>query len=111
MKPVARLAVAALLALSTQSVTAGDPAAGREMAASMCASCHSENGVSTVTQFPIIAGQYEDYLVQSLEDYRSGKRENPVMNGFASQLSDRDIANLAAWFASQPSPLFTPSAR
>lgn len=111
MKPLASLAVATLLALLTGIALAVDPDAGREMAAEKCASCHNENGVSTVTQFPIIAGQYQDYLVQALEDYRSGKRENAVMNGFASELSDSDIENLAAWFASQPSPLFTPQAR
>lgn len=111
MKPIARIGAAVLLAAAAQAGLAGDPQTGRQIAASQCASCHNENGVSTNPQFPIVAGQYEDYLVQALGDYRSGKRQNPIMNGIAGQLSDADIENVAAWFASQPSSLFTPEAR
>ena len=54
---------------------------------------------------PILAGQYYDYLVRALTDYRIGRRTNPIMKGFAAQLSKQDIEDLAAWFSSQKSSL------
>ena len=56
---------------------------------------------------PILAGQYPDYLVQVLGDYKSGKRKNAIMNGMAAGLSHEDMEDLAAWFSIQPSELFT----
>ena len=49
----------------------------------------------------MLAGQYYDYLVKALSDYKSGKRTNPIMKGFAAQLSKQDMEDLAAWFSSQ----------
>ena len=54
---------------------------------------------------PILAGQYYDYLVRALTDYKIGRRNNPIMKGFASQLSKKDIEDLAAWFSRQKSNL------
>ncbi len=51
------------------------------------------------------AGQYSDYLVRALSDYKSGRRANPVMKVFADQLKKKDIEDLAAWFSSQKSNL------
>jgi cytochrome c553 len=85
----------------------GDAEAGRRKAAEACAACHGADGAKpSAPENPILAGQHYDYLVKSLKDYRSGKRDNPVMKGFAAALSDRDIENLAAWFASQRSGLY-----
>jgi cytochrome c553 len=67
-----------------------------------CEACHGADGNSTNPQFPRLAGQHEDYLVRALTDYRSGARRNPIMAGFASGLTDADIANLAAYYARQP---------
>ncbi len=95
------------LAVANPGFAAGNAAAG-EKKAQVCASCHGAAGNETTTPaYPILAGQYADYLVKSLEGYRSGARENAIMQGFAAQLSDEDIADLAAWFASQPSGLTT----
>ncbi len=72
----------------------------------MCAACHGADGSSSQTpDYPKLAGQYPDYLMQALHDYKTGKRENPIMKGFASTLSEQDIEDVAAWFSSQPSPL------
>jgi len=49
---------------------------------------------------PVLAGKKEDQIIQALKDYKSGKRDNAVMKGMASSLSDQDIANVAAYFAS-----------
>ena len=83
---------------------AGDPAAGKEKAAT-CAACHGAEGVSKDPSNPILAGQYDSYIQQALKSYRSGARENAIMAGFATQLSDQDIADLAAWYSSQNGPL------
>lgn len=87
-------------------VQAGDAAAGKEKSAS-CAACHGADGIATAPNFPTLAGQYESYLVNSLRSYRDGSRENAIMAGFATGLSDEDIDDLAAWFASQSGPLQT----
>ena len=73
--------------------------------AQTCAGCHGADGNSTIGTNPKLAGQYESYLVRALTDYRSGARDNAVMAGFAAGLSDQDIRDLAAWFASQDSDL------
>lgn len=80
----------------------GNVGAGRSKAQEAgCAACHGEDGKSPIMPtYPVLAGQYEDYMAQSLRDYRSGARQQAVMNGIAVGLSDRDIANLAAYYAS-----------
>ncbi len=85
---------------------AGDPVAGEQKAAT-CAACHGANGISTIASNPILAGQYPSYLEHALRSYRDGSRQNAIMAGFAAQLSDEDIEDLAAWFSSQPGPLQT----
>lgn len=92
--------------LPTGNAMAGDPAAGEQKAAT-CAACHGANGVSTIASNPILAGQYPSYLEHALKSYRDGSRQSAIMAGFASQLSDEDIADLAAWFSSQNGPLQT----
>lgn len=91
--------------LSLGACSGPDPVLGKEKAVA-CQSCHGADGNSTDPQFPRLAGQYEDYLVQALTDYRSGQRRNPIMSGFAAGLSDADIANLAAYFARQKNGVY-----
>lgn len=76
----------------------GDPAAGKTKAAA-CAGCHGANGEG-VKPNPAIAGLPEAKFVEAMKDYKSGKRANPVMKSFAGPLSDQDLANLAAYYAS-----------
>lgn len=80
-------------------VAAGDARAGRAKAAS-CIVCHGELGVSTAPDAPHLAGQPEAYLAEQLKAYRSGKRPHEVMAVVAKPLSDADVADLAAWYAS-----------
>jgi cytochrome c553 len=84
----------------------GNAESGKAKAAQVCAACHGADGnkPSDPTQ-PILAGQYYDYLVRALTDYKIGRRNNPIMKGFAAQLSKKDIEDLAAWFAAQKSNL------
>lgn len=65
-----------------------------------CAACHGPDGKGIAPNFPVIAGQHASYLVHSLEQYRSGERKNAVMGPQAVGLSDEDIADLAAYYAS-----------
>jgi len=89
----------ASLALPMLAVAkAGNPEAGKQKA-QVCASCHGPGGHSASGQFPILAGQYEDYLVHAIKAYKTGERQNPIMKGMAANLSDDDIADLAAYFS------------
>jgi cytochrome c553 len=86
-----------LLAIGSAQA-AGDVAAGKAKAAA-CAGCHGANGQG-IPPTPALAGKSADYLVQQLKDFKSGKRDNPVMKGMAAGLSDQDMANVAAYYAS-----------
>ena len=79
--------------------SAADAAAGKTKAAT-CTACHGAEGVSVNPMRPNLAGQKEMYLVKQMKDFRDGKRNDPVMSPMAKGLSDDDIANLAAYYAS-----------
>lgn len=89
----------ALAALAAATVQAGDPAAGRE-AATQCRNCHGVDGIGRMPNVPNLAGQNELYLATQLRAFRSGERKAPQMSVIAAPLSDEDIENLAAWYAS-----------
>ena len=95
------------LALPLGVQAAGDAQSGQKKAAQVCAACHGPEGNKpSAPDQPILAGQYYDYLVRALTDYKIGRRNNPIMKGFAAQLSKQDIEDLAAWFSNQKqSPL------
>jgi cytochrome c553 len=78
----------------------GDAAAGKAKA-QVCEACHGPDGKSIAPIYPNLAGQHESYLVKALADYRAGRRTNAIMAPLAANLSDQDIEDLAAWFASQ----------
>lgn len=101
---VSLLAFALAAGFGTASAATGSAAAGKTKAAA-CEACHGADGNGIAPNYPALAGQYEDYLAQSLHEYKSGARTNAIMNGMAAPLSDQDIADLAAFFASLPSKL------
>ena len=103
---ILRAAVVMAAALTALPVMAGNIAAGKEKATALCAACHGADGVAAIDpSYPKLAGQYPDYLARALSDYKSGARKNAVMAGMAAALSKDDIANIAAFYASLPSPL------
>ena len=107
-KIISTLFVGALIfAVSPTGAVAADADAGAEKAA-LCLTCHGPGDKVQGVGTPIISGQYEDYLIYALKSYRSGDRSNPIMTGFVSTLSDRDIEDLAAFYSSMDSSLFTP---
>ena len=93
------LAAALMILSSGQSMAAGDAAAG-EAKSQACAGCHGAAGVSAMTAFPILAGQFEDYLFNALSQYKSGARKNAIMSGIAAGLSKQDMHDLAAYYNS-----------
>jgi cytochrome c553 len=104
MKPALLFAVLFSVACAVQA--RGNSDAGKSKAAQVCAACHGPDGNKpSAPDQPILAGQHYDYLVRALTDYKIGRRNNPIMKGFASQLSKDDIEDLAAWFSSQKSHL------
>ncbi|RUO69632.1 c-type cytochrome [Idiomarina ramblicola] len=88
----------------------GDAEAGKEKS-QVCAACHGPNGESPTDMYPHLAGQHEKYLLKQLKDYKLASetggeegRSNPVMMGQVASLSEQDMADLAAFFASQDEP-------
>ena len=120
MKPLATLLMAAVLAVPAMSAFANDekalpaaaPAAapapakldltqGSAKFAAVCAACHGADGNSGTPANPKLAQQHPEYLVKQLQEFKNGKRPSPVMQGFAAQLSDSDMKNIAYWAGSQ----------
>lgn len=100
------VAVAALTLASVPSLAA--EAAVPAKAAS-CTACHGEGGAKPIMpEYPILAGQYSTYLAHALHEYKAGARKNPVMSAQAAGLSDPEIEELALYFSTQKSPLYTP---
>jgi cytochrome c553 len=79
---------------------AADAKAGRQKVAGVCQACHGMDGISKNPEAPNLSGQIENYLAKALNEYRSGERKNESMNIVAKELSDGDIANIAAFYAS-----------
>jgi cytochrome c553 len=98
-----------MTALLAGSVFASDaaPAAAKpdlakgEASFAVCAACHGADGNSGTPAYPKLAQQHPEYLMKQLHEYKSGKRANAIMVGFASQLSDDDMRNIAYWLASK----------
>jgi len=115
MKLLASLLTAAALAAPVFSAyAAGEAPAAAPKAAkpdlvkgeasytAVCAACHGADGNSAIAANPKLSQQHPEYLVKQLQEFKSGKRNNPVMKGFASMLSDEDMKNIAYWVASKP---------
>lgn len=84
-------------------VKTGDLKQGKRLAES-CIGCHGENGVSSVTNYPSLAGQSANYIYKQLSDYATGHRTNALMAPVAQGLSKKDMADIAAWFNTLPPP-------
>lgn len=109
MKSLQALLISALLsgvcaagwANETKASAAPDLAKGQAISEKVCAACHTADGSRGAPANPILAGQHAAYLVKQLTEFKEGKRKNAVMNGFAATLSDEDMRNVAAFYASK----------
>src|SRR3954469_4359238 len=99
-EPMTKLGIA--LVLIAPLAQAADIDAGKAKAATVCAACHGANGVSVSDTIPNLAAQHAGYIELQLKALKAGSRKNPMMNAIAAQLSNEDIANVAAFFAAQP---------
>ena len=99
---LATVALFAMIGQAEASAVKGNAVAGKQKAAA-CAACHGVDGNKTLdNSYPKLAGQYPDYLLKALKDYKSGKRSNAIMAGQVQGLSEADMANLAVYFSSLP---------
>ena len=105
MKSLIAWCLAAALTPAALAVDAAAPKAdlakGQAFATQVCVACHAFDGSRGAPVNPILAGQHAGYLAKQLAEFKSGKRNNPVMKGFASMLSDDDMRNVAAFYASK----------
>ena len=99
MKTLLNLTAAVLFSSLASVSFAGDAAAGKAKSMT-CAGCHGTNGISNNAMWPNLAGQKQAYLASSLQMYRDGRRKNAMMSAMATNLTDADIANLAAYYSS-----------
>ena len=108
MKLFAPLMLAALLAApaiaaaqDAKGPAKPDLAKGEAKYTQVCAACHGADGNSGIPANPKLASQHPQYLLKQLQEFKSGKRANAIMTGFASMLSDEDMKNISAWLAAQ----------
>jgi cytochrome c553 len=106
MKPLLALTLSALIAGPALASDAKPPAFKPDLAkgqalAAVCMACHMADGSRGAPANPILQGQHPEYLVKQLQEFKSGKRKNAIMMGFASTLSDEDMRNVAAFYASK----------
>jgi cytochrome c553 len=92
---------AAATLASAQAPAKPDLAKGQAIANQVCVACHTVDGSRGSPANPILAGQHPEYLVKQLQEFKTGKRQNAVMAGFAATLSDEDMRNVAAFYASR----------
>jgi len=96
------LVAAAVLVFAGTAQAAGNAEAGKARAAQVCAACHGAQGNKpTAPENPILAGQHQDYITHVLNHYKNGKRKNPIMQAQVKDLKQKDLMDLAAYFASQ----------
>ena len=124
MKPFATLLIAAALSLSAAApafaaeekpaekpaakveaskVAKPDLAKGEASFGTVCAACHAADGNSGTPANPKLAQQHPEYIIKQLQEFKSGKRNNAIMKGFATTLSDDDMKNIAYWLATKKS--------
>lgn len=96
-----KLAIAALLLGALGSAHAAGSASAGQGKAAVCSACHGMDGNSVTPIWPSLAGQSEQFISKQLMDFKSGARKDDTMTAMAAPLSEQDVADLAAWFASQ----------
>ncbi|MBE8167728.1 MAG: cytochrome c [Shewanella sp.] len=94
-----KLVLLALASALTMPAVAADIAAGKAKTG-MCAACHGVDGTSMIPMYPNLKGQKAQYLEKQLKAFKTGTRKDPVMGPMAMPLSDVDIVNVAAYYAS-----------
>lgn len=105
---IACLVAAVAVLLTAPSAYAADIAAGKAKATEVCAACHGENGISVMENIPSLAGQPDQFIQWQLVFFRAGTRKNEQMQPVVADLSNEDVRNLGAYFASLTPPKGVP---
>ena len=115
MKLIAPLLTSVVLAFSSVSAFAASEAApvapkpdlakGEASFTAVCAACHNADGNASIAINPKLAQQHPEYLIKQLQEFKSGKRKDPVMQGMVANLSDADMRNISYWLVSKPAKL------
>lgn len=106
MNKILRIPLALILVLASAIAHAqvtGDAKAGEEKAQT-CVACHGGDGIGTAPENPNLAGQVPGYIADQLARFKSGQRQNPIMVGMVSGLSEQDMADLDAYYSSMDAP-------
>ena len=98
---ISALAAGSVWAAESKAPAAPDLAKGQALSEQVCGACHTADGSRGAPANPILQGQHAAYLVKQLREFKEGKRNNAVMKGFATALSDDDMRNVAAFYASK----------
>jgi cytochrome c553 len=107
MKPIALMLFSSLFAATALAATPApapappDIAKGQAISAGVCAACHTSDGSRGSPANPILQGQHPEYLAKQLAEFKAGKRANAIMQGMAAALSEDDMKNVAAFYASK----------
>ena len=86
-----------------------NPPAPAPKSAALCTSCHGRDGIGVTPAYPSLAGQHKSYLVRAIQEYQTGYRKNPIMNGMVATLKPTDVAQIADYFSSLKPGLHTES--
>ena len=98
---LAGIAASSAAADAAPAAAKPDLAKGQAKSNEVCVSCHTNDGSRGAPANPILQGQHPEYLVKQLTEFKNDKRPNPIMKGFASQLSEQDMKNVAAFYATK----------
>jgi cytochrome c553 len=98
---LAGLLAVPVLAAEAEAPAKADPKKGEAVATSVCAACHSVDGSRGSPANPILQGQHPEYLAKQLAEFKAGKRTSPIMQGMAAQLTEADMRNVAAFYATK----------
>lgn len=97
---------AVVMTAAMAPASAQDGKKGEDLAQQQCAACHGKDFLTPIDPtYPKLAGQYQDYLEKALRDYKSGGRNNAIMNGIAKPLTREDIRNVSSYLSSLSGPL------
>lgn len=92
---------APVLAADPRPADKADAAKGEAVASQVCVACHTFDGTRGLSANPILQGQHPEYLLKQLQDFKSGARDSAIMKGFAATLSEQDMRDVAAFYASK----------
>ncbi len=94
-----KITIILALFMSTLTLAKGDPVEGLKKVEQVCQSCHGLDGKGLDDTYPKLAGQFADYMVRALLDYKSGARKNAIMSTFAGTLTEQDMENVSAYYS------------